>query len=115
MSLPLSLHLWRFWAPKPLSPLFELSVVSLPLSVWTHWAVASRADAWRVMSLPRHAATVLGVGCKMFSILLNEAFLQPTSDKRRLLFIAMAVVASALYQQAPKRAERKAQDEASNV
>jgi hypothetical protein len=67
------------------------------------------------MSLPRHAATVLGVGCKMFSILLNEAFLQPTSDKRRLLFIAMAVVASALYQQAPKRAERKAQDEASNV
>lgn len=51
----------------------------------------------------------------MFSILLNEAFLQPTSDKRRLLFIAMAVVASALYQQAPKRAERKAQDEASNV
>ena len=49
----------------------------------------------------------------MFSILLNEAFLQPTSDKRRLLFIALAVVASALYQQAPKRAERKAQDKAS--
>mmetsp|Transcript_9052 Transcript_9052/g.16947 ORF Transcript_9052/g.16947 Transcript_9052/m.16947 type:complete len:313 (+) Transcript_9052:253-1191(+) len=59
--------------------------------------------------------TVLGVGCKMLSILLNEAFLQPTNQPMRLVVIALAVAASALYQQAPKRPGRKAADEATNV
>lgn len=58
---------------------------------------------------------MLGVGCKMLSILLNEAFLQPTNQPMRLVVIALAVAASALYQQAPKRPGRKAADEATNV
>ena len=58
---------------------------------------------------------MLGVACKMLSILLNEAFLQPIHDPMRLLVISLAIVCSALYQQAPKRASRKAADTEANV
>jgi len=59
--------------------------------------------------------TVLGVSCKMISILLNEVFLQPTNNVLRMAFIILAVVSSAMYQQAPKRRATKAADGSSKV
>jgi len=52
--------------------------------------------------------TVLGVGCKMFSILLNEAFVESNNSPSRLLVLAVAVLSSAAYQQAPRRIAPKA-------
>jgi len=51
--------------------------------------------------------TVLGVGCKMFSILLNEVFVEATNNPSRLMVLGLAVLSSAMYQQAPKRIATK--------
>ena len=55
----------------------------------------------------RFGYAVLGVGCKMFSILLNEMFVEATNNPNRLLVLAFAVLSSAMYQQAPKRIATK--------
>lgn len=49
------------------------------------------------------AFAVLGVVCKMGSIILNELFVDPERDLFRLLVVVGVIVCSSQYSQAPKR------------
>lgn len=45
--------------------------------------------------------TVLGIVCKMASMLLNELFVEPEKDSARLLCVGAVIVCSSFYKQAP--------------
>lgn len=47
--------------------------------------------------------TVLGIACKMASTMLNEVFVQPERDGKRLACVGAVIVSSAFYRQAPIR------------
>lgn len=47
--------------------------------------------------------TVLGILCKMVSMLLNEMFVESEQDLKRLLCIVIVIISSSFYKQAPKR------------
>ncbi|KAK3238933.1 hypothetical protein CYMTET_51102 [Cymbomonas tetramitiformis] len=67
--------------------------------------------SYAVMSLRGEVSatmfTMLGIGCKMFSILLNEIFINTERHFTQLGLVALAILTSASYEQAPKRGSSK--------